>query len=232
MRERFWPWLIARTAVAAILIGWALSYLWPASGDKEFQRAIEAIKKVDSVEYAWVSDSPTVRREMTGQLICSRNAYHTIDHFAGPDIAEHRDETLTTGTVTYKRLGDDPWQKSKWVESAQPICAAIGSGMDNHVFPMLAEMLERGVIQAQEKKKVGGVRCRQWKVTMRTASGTEQYKVCLGVDDHLPREIEFPGGGIRYLYSNYGNVEEIRAPVDVQEPEPTPTPYQYDRYER
>ncbi len=232
MRERFWPWLIARLAAAAILIGWVLSYLWPASGDKEFQRAIDAISKVDSVEYAWVSESPTVRREMTGQLICSRNAYHVTDHYAGPDFPEHRDETLTTGSATYKRIGDGPWEQSRWMDSPQSLCATISKGMDNQVFPMMAEMLKRGVIQSQEKKIVGGVKCREWKVTMRTAFGTEQYRVCLGLDDHLPRQIQFPGGRTRYLYSNYDSVGEIRAPADVPEPEPTPTPYRYDGYER
>jgi hypothetical protein len=50
-------------------------------------------------------------------------------------------------------------------------------------------MTRHGVFEKGEKKNVNGVRCREWKVGIRTALSAQSDTVCRGVDDDLPYEI-------------------------------------------
>ena len=54
MDGRYWAWLGVRLIVGVVLVGWAFSYLSPGggSGEKEFQRSLDALQKVQSVRIA------------------------------------------------------------------------------------------------------------------------------------------------------------------------------------
>jgi len=58
MGERYWLWVGARLLVALAVMAWALSYLGTGSGEKEFQKTLDAMKQVHSFRVAYSATPP------------------------------------------------------------------------------------------------------------------------------------------------------------------------------
>jgi hypothetical protein len=226
---RYWVWVLVRLLVGVGIVAWAMSYLTPGGGEKEFQRTIDALKKVDGVKYTMVAgSSPVTHIEESGEMICSQHAIHIDNHtsFNNSGSAVDQDqETILIGTDGYGRWQGGPWRKDYGSRSAESVCSRLSNGADSWLFPDINEMLRRGIIQKGDKKTVDGVRCREWKVAIRYAADLEHRTVCLGIDDHLPREFTVPGRGVRWEYTNFNQVSEIRPPDGpIVEPKRQPAP--------
>jgi len=74
------------------------------------------------------------------------------------------------------------------------------------MMPAIATMIKRGILQKGDKKTVGGVRCREWHVTIKAGRGLEHDTVCLGMDDHLPYEMTVDSRHLRAAYSDYNSL--------------------------
>jgi hypothetical protein len=217
---RFWLWLGARLVIAAILVGWGLTYLMPGGGEKEFQRALTAMKQVQSVRYSMVVDpSPKHHSEGKGELTCQQDAFHSVSHMVLQDEGQSADineELVRTGDSEFRRQADGSWrQTSQSLVGPRPgtMCRYLVEGFDTEVLPPMEQMLKRGIIDKGEKKTVDGVRCREWKVTMRgEVAPLERRTVCLGLDDHLPREMTVDWNKARWTYSDYN------APIAIEVP--------------
>ena len=213
---RYWVWVLVRLLVGVGIVAWAMSYIGPGSGEKEFQRTIDALKKVDGVEYTMVANSsPTTHMEESGEMVCSQHAIHIDNHITSRNSGSTSDlnqETTRIGADGYGRWQGGPWQKDFGPRTSESVCGRLAMGVDSWLFPGMNEMLKRGIIQKGDKKTVNGVQCREWNVAIRYAADLEHRTVCLGVDDHLPREMTVPRRGVRWAYTSFNQVFEIRPP--------------------
>lgn len=221
VNSRYWLWLGARLIVALAIVGWAASYLFPSgNGAEEFQRSLEAMKQVGSVRVATIADAtPTEHIEMSWELVCAQNALHYKWHLVESDperAADISQEEIHVGNVSYVHAEDDSWKAGiSAIGSANPegICRMLALGTDSRVLPDLSAMIKRAIIQKGEKKSVNGVRCREWKVTMKGGpTGFEHDTVCLGLDDHLPYEMTGDWQHSRSTYSDYNASFQLELP--------------------
>jgi len=222
MGNRYWLWVVVRLAIGVPIVTWAASYLGPGSGEKEFQKTLEAMKQVHSFRVA-VSASPgTQHNEMLWEVDCNRDLLHYQWHFTDsshPETVIARDE-IHVANQEFDRESDGSWSKHQFamgVRSAKGFCGKLAQGADSYVLPQIATMIQRGVLQKGDKKTVNGVRCREWLVAMRGApSGLEHDTVCLGLQDHLPYELTVDWQASRSSFSDYNT------PIQIDVPEAAP----------
>jgi hypothetical protein len=221
MGSRHWLWLGARLLVAVVIVGWAATYLMPQTGEKEFQKSLDAMKQVRTVRVATIADaSATERIEASWELVCAQDALHYKWHLveSDPDMAaDIEQEEIHVGRTSYEHKADDSWKPGvSAIGSTNPsgICKMLAQGSDSRILPDLATMLKRGIIQKGDKKTVNGVRCREWNVTMKGGpSGVEHDTVCLGLDDHLPYESTVDWQHARTTYSDYNGQFQLELPT-------------------
>jgi hypothetical protein len=205
--ERYWVWLLVRLAVGIAIVGWAASYMFTGSGEKEFQKSLEALKQVHSFRVAFVAKPRTQSNEMLWEVDCTHNIMHYHWHVTDPDPEKElsRDE-VQAATQEFIRQDDGSWSKPRFAGGHTPTwyCGALAQGSDNGLMPRIATMIQRGILQKGDKKTVNGVRCREWLVTMKGApSGLEHDTVCLGLEDHLPYEMTVDWQYSRSSFSDY-----------------------------
>jgi len=214
MDGRYWAWLGVRLIVGVVLVGWAFSNLSPGggSGEKEFQRSLNALQKVQSVRIALTTDeAPTQHSEMLWEVSCPQDAYHYKWHMVDSSTTTNneisRDE-MHVGNIEYDRQSDDSWLRAKYPDGLNPknLCSRLNQGGDDGMMPAIATMIKRGILQKGDKKTVGGVRCREWHVTIKAGRGLEHDTVCLGMDDHLPYEMTVDSRHLRAAYSDYNSL--------------------------
>lgn len=218
--ERYWLWVGARLIFGVVLVAWALSYLGTGSGEKEFQKTLDAMKQVHSFRVAYTATPPTQHTEMLWEVDCNRDILHHQEHLvqtgANPATEFNQDEIYLAGHE-YDRQNNGPWLPSKYAyqgNSAKWYCGHLANGTDSSLFPQIATMIKRGIIQKGDKKTVNGVRCREWLVAMKGApSGLEHDTVCLGLEDNLPYEVTVDWQHSRANFSDYN------APIQFDLPE-------------
>jgi hypothetical protein len=223
MEGRYWIWLVARLLIAVIIVGWAASYLTPGGGEKEFQKTLDAMKQVRSVRVQTVSDPvATEHSETSSELVCDQDAYHYKWRLVNSDPERHSDtpnEPLQVGSASYHRMAGGPWEKYGY-QGATPkaICSSLGQGSST-LFPEIATMIRRGILDKRDQKTVNGVRCREWKVTMKGGTnGLEHDTVCLGLKDHLPYEVTVDWEHSRAVYSDYNSPIQLELPAAELQP--------------
>jgi hypothetical protein len=222
MDSRYWLWLGARLLVAVVIVGWAISYLFPGgNGEKEFQRSLEAMKQVRAVRVASTADATATQHvELSWDLVCAQDALHYKWHLVETDpdrAADILQEEIHVGNTSYERQRDDSWKPgTSAIGSANPagICKMLAQGAESRILPDLPTMIKRAIIQKGDKKTVNGVRCREWKVAMKGGpSGLEHDMVCLGLDDHLPYEMTGDWQHSRTTYSDYNAAFQLELPA-------------------
>jgi len=225
MNGRYSVWVGARLVAAAIIVAWAASYLTPGGGEKEFQKTLEAMKQVHSFRMAISATPYSQRNDFLWEVDCNRNFVHHRDHYVNtctdpPACTQQSDmsrEELDWAVYRYERVDDSPW-KGGYVASNQTkyLCGHLAEGTDSNLMPPIATMIKRGIIQKGDKKKVNGVKCREWLVTMKGGtSGLEHDTVCLGLKDNLPYEMTVDWAHSRAVFSDYNKAIEFDLPADV-----------------
>ena len=220
MRTRYWLWVGARLLAAVAIVGWAASYLGTGSGEKEFQKTLDAMKQVHSFRVAFSASQASGHSESLSEVDCDQDIMHLQSHFVDathdPPIELNRDEIGVAGRV-FERQSDGSWAPPRsggGRASARLICTQLAQAYETHVLPQIATMIKRGILQKGDKKTVNGVRCREWLVTMKGGfSGLEHDTVCLGLDDHLPYELTVDWEHSHYSFSDYN------APISIEVPE-------------
>ncbi len=220
MGDRYWLWVGARLLVGVAIIAWALSYLGTGSGEKEFQKTLQAMKQVHSFRVASTSNPGMQHNEMLWEVDCDRDLLHYQWHLvvtsSNPPTEMNRDEITVAGRE-YDRQSDGSWTSPKYASrgsgSAKWYCGTLAQGTDSNLLPQIATMIRRGIIQKGDKKTVNGVRCREWLVAMRGApSGLEHDTVCLGLADHLPYEMTVDWEHAHATFSDYNTPIHIDVP--------------------
>jgi hypothetical protein len=207
-------WALA--IVGALLIGFTVFWLSPESGEREFGRAVEAVKLVRSYRYSSVTaPRPTRHTEAHGEMSCSQAAFHQLIHVVDEDLkpSDFIEETVRLNTGTFQRAGDGTWSRrtlSEGWEKPEQLCTKLSSGVDIQFFPDVSRMQKNGIFERGESKDAGGVQCRVWKVQVTEyGSGLENRTVCLGVKDHLPYEVTSDYDGSRTTFSDFNAAIEI-----------------------
>jgi hypothetical protein len=234
---RFWTWLLARLIAIAVLLGLALWYRMPASGEREFRRTIEALNKVNSVHYSMVSDVPSQHTEQDGDLMCTddalRQAMHLVLHQNGKDATIDQ-EIRRVGNQQYTLQRNGLWSRGyPSATSVRDICQDLGIESYSQSGHEFQQMVEHGIIEKGDKKTIDGDVCREWKVTLRSRPGPlmprgpsdlEHRTICLGVDDHLPREMTSTARLEHWTFT-FNTSAKIETPTDLV-PEPVHDNYQ------
>ena len=231
MRDRYWFWLGARLLAGVALIGWALSYLGTGSGEKEFQKTLEAMKQVHTFRVASTTNQVGVQHnEMLWEVDCTRDIVHHQMHMvmvSSTNSGEMKQDQMMVGNRTYERGSDGSWLPNRsgyQGASAKWYCRNLAEGTDSNLMPQIATMIKRGILQKGDKKTVNGVRCREWLVTMKGGfSGLEHDMVCLGLDDHLPYEMTVDWAHSRTSFSDYNVPIQFDAPEAILQPASTST---------
>ena len=225
MGGRYWLWIAARLLVGVVIIGWAVSYLGPGSGEKEFQKTLDAMKQVHSFRMVYAaSPAETDRREMLWEVDCDHDVLHHHMHLQQTDpgpFEMNQDETVIAGRE-YDRKDDGTWSPSHYGTgsgSAKAYCKRLAAGADSGLLPQIATMIKRGIIQKGDKKTVNGVRCREWAVTLKGgASGLEHDTICIGLEDYLPYEMTVDWEHSHTSFSDYNTALHIDVPDAAAQP--------------
>ncbi len=226
MGGRYWMWVGVRLLIAAALVGWAASYMGTGSGEKEFQKTLDAMKQVHSFRAATVATPLTQHNEFLWEVDCGRNIVHYQEHIINKcaddnphcsNVDMSREE-MNWAVYEYDRGSDGSWAASKYPSGnrTRSLCGHLADGTDSNLLPPIATMIQRGIIQKGDKKTVNGVKCREWLVAMRGApSGLEHDTVCLGLQDHLPYEMTVDWAASHTSFSDYNTAIQFDLPAEV-----------------
>jgi len=226
MRERYLLWTGARLLVAAAIVAWAVSYLGTGSGEKDFQKTLDAMKQVHSFRVASSANpNSNLHNELLVEVDCDHDILHrhwkVVQSNVNPPSVMDQDNTYVAGKA-YDHKSDGTWlpaQYSSAGQSAKGYCNMLAQGSDSYLLPEISTMIRRGIIQKGDKKTVNGVRCREYLVTIRGGThGLEHDTLCVGVDDHLPYEMTTDWDNSRSSYSDYNT------PIRIDLPEPSVQP--------
>jgi hypothetical protein len=221
MGNSYWVWTGARILVAAIVIVWAASYMSPGSGEKEFQKTLDAMKHVHSLRASYTANLSGTRSEMLWELDCTRNILHSQSHMVTADNPprEFADDELNIGGYQYQR------RNGQWniayrggSQTSGNFCRHLVDGSDTGVLPPIASLIQHAILQKSDKKTVNGVRCREWQVTTKSGPYFEHQTICIGLDDHLPYEVATEGGLTHSSFSDYNQPIEFDAPEAAVKP--------------
>lgn len=219
MGDRYWLWIGARLLVGVAIVWWAASYLTPGSGEKEFQKSLDAMKQVHSVRVSFSANPGTQHNEMLWEVDCNKNIVHQQMHFvdtsSNPPVDMTQDHTQV-GNQEFQRKSDGTWSKPGYAyqgATSNWFCTSLAQGTDTNLLPPMASMIRRAIIQKGDKKTVNGVRCREWLVTMKSGMANLAHEtVCLGVNDHLPYEMTVDWEHSRSTFSDYNTSFQIDIP--------------------
>lgn len=208
--DRYWVWIIVRLAVGVAIVAWAASYLKGGSGEKEFQKTLDALKQVHSFRVAFTANPGNQNNQMLWEVDCERDLLHYQWHVvqtSGDTTSDMSRDELHVADREYDRQSDGSWTPAKYqgsTQTARAFCRNIGEGVEYNLMPPIATMIKRGILQKGDKKTVNGVRCREWLVTMKGGtSGLEHDTVCIGLEDHLPYEMTVDWARSHSLFSDY-----------------------------
>jgi len=219
MEDRYYLWLAARLAVGVALVAWAASYLGSGSGEKEFQKTLQAMKNVHTFRMVYTANNDAQHNDSLWEVDCDHNVIHHHSHLLikNPNVNTpelNQDDTNVAGKE-YGRKDDGSWIPSRYSGSptAAAYCHRLTEGEDSGLLPQIATMIKRGIIQKGDKKTVNGVRCREWKVAMKGGlQGLEHDTVCIGLADYLPYEVTVDWEGSRASFSDYNTALRIDVP--------------------
>lgn len=227
MREHSWAWMAGRL-LAIILLGlWGASFFGGGSGEKEFQKTLDALKQVHSFRASY-SGTPSGYQHLDQlwEIDCERGIVHQQQHIrstpAAPEPVDTKQDEFYVGGKQYGRMSDGAWSQmqASWQgNAAKWYCANLGQGTDSNVLPPIATMLQRGILQKGDKKTVNGVRCREWLVTIKgPLANLEHDKVCIGIEDHLPYEMTVDWQGSHSSFSDYNTPMQFDLPEGAMQP--------------
>jgi hypothetical protein len=210
MHDRYWMWMVVRLLVAVAFVGLVLSYLAPGSGEREFQKTLDAMKQVHSFRAVYLANPGTQVNDLLWEVDCTREIVHQQAHYIDtgttPPVDTTRDE-MRVGHLWYTRQSDGRWAQTGFsFQGGSPkwYCGKLAAGTDSNILPKIATMIKRGVIEKGDKKTINGVRCREWQVALKGGmANLEHDTVCIGLDDHLPYEWTVDWEHSRVSFSDY-----------------------------
>lgn len=221
-----WGGVVMRLVVLGVIVGGAAMYMGTGSGEKEFQKTLDAMKKVHSL-HATVESTPmqNMHNDKSWDFDCGRDLVHYQGHLVangGDNPHDITEDQFTVHGHDFSMQVDGSWAPLKYdysLRTAKAVCANLAQGTDTKMLPAIATMIKRGIIQKGDKKTVNGVQCREWLVAMKGGrTGMEHDTVCIGLDDHLPYELTVDWENSRSTFSDYNAPIPFEVPEAVLQP--------------
>lgn len=215
-------WIVVIVALMGAIFWGVGQAVGPSSGDTEFQKALDAMMQVKSFRGVYVESAAGNHLERLWEVDCNRVIVHQQSHDSqsGADSPfEMKDEELLVGDQRYSRNNGGSWENDGDAGprgSAKWYCDNVAQGTANSLLPDFRTMLRHAMSEKGDKKTVNGVRCREWKIAIRTAVSGKGGSVCVGLEDHLPYEMTMDGGV--YTYSDYNRPIQFEAPEALLQP--------------
>jgi hypothetical protein len=219
MHNRYWMWMGVRLLVAVAFVALAVSYVTPGSGEKEFQKTLDAMKQVRSFRAVYTANPGTQVNDLLWEVDCNREILHeqshNVDTSRTPALDMTRDE-MRVGHLWYTRQSDGRWSQTGFsYQGGSPkwYCGKLAEGTDSNLLPKIATMIKRGIIEKGDKKTVNGVRCREWMVALKSGmANLEHDTVCIGLEDHLPYEWTVDWEHSHSTFSEYNTTIQFDLP--------------------
>ncbi len=225
MDSRFWVLLGARLLGVLVLVLWAVSYFVGDNGEKEFKKTLQAMKQVRSFRAAYVGHmTGTQTSETSWEVDCNRGILrrsdHTLETSTNPPAEMRSDQLLVAGKKYVRK--DESWSPNGFAPEAYSskwYCVNLAQGTNTNLFPDIATMIQRAILEKGDKKTVNGVRCREWLITMKMGGPEiEHNTVCIGLDDHLPYEMNADYNRAHYSFSDYNTAIPFDLPDAALQP--------------
>lgn len=217
-----WSGIVMRLVVLGVIVAGAAIYMGTGSGEKEFQKTLEAMKQVHSFRVAFAEiPEQGAHNDKSWDVDCGRDLVHYQGHMVatgGDNPHDFTQDQISVGNRNFEHRPDDSWTPMTIIPynlaPAKFFCGNLERGRDTNILPSIATMIKRGILQKGDKKTVNGVRCREWLVAMKGGrTGMEHDTVCLGLDDHLPYELTVDWENSHSTFSDYN------APISFDLPE-------------
>jgi len=219
--------LLYRLVIAlgmAGLIYWA--FFIPKSGDRAMRRAGADLRKAASWKVQWTNTpiGGDFRLEYLVEISCPsrvRMTEHTI-----PDAGSRRvEETSVTmgidGAVYVYNSRENGWrQKGPGQVEFGGECGALARREDTALLPPFGKYEHKGFMKKGEVRELTGEKCQEWSVVIfhNRDSPTDNYTVCLGVNDDLPRS--HTANGMEFRFSDWNVPIEFTVPQLMVDPKP------------
>jgi hypothetical protein len=184
--------------VAAIVAYWRWT---PELGVAELQRSQNAVLQAKSWRFDSTEDSGGIETARTVEVTCPGNKresrqYHSQDGHSGSSTT-----ILYQGEI-FTRSNDDPWEKTTPPDgtASNNVCSA-DSHLNVSVIYNIGELKLRGKLTKKDRREIDGVKCQWWDADFGNQwPQVPNYSVCIALDTHLPRQVNFtnPGNTIRF----------------------------------
>lgn len=203
---------------SVFVLGGLIYLLLPNPGVKEFKRAQQALRHVQS----WKTEMHIVGTNSTTgdylQEISCPASEHFVQHIRGLVSGNYAEMTINEITVgndhyLYNEHTNSWSRQFAGMSSPASACVRLAAGEDVGLLPPIGEWL-KGMynIEKGSLRKTTDGKCREWKITGLGTVSPQVAFVCLGVQDHLPKFEGQPGnlGEIRFYDWN--------VPIDIRPP--------------
>jgi hypothetical protein len=202
--------LLYRLVIAlgvAGMVYWA--FFIPKSGERAMRRAGADLRKAKSWKVQWTNTpiGGDFKLEYMVEVSCPsrlRMTEHTV-----PDAGSRRVEGTSVtmaidGAVYLYNSRENGWRRG--YSNQMPYagdCAALARGEDTSLLPPFGKYEHKGFMKKGEIREITGEQCREWSVVIFRGrnSPTDNYTVCLGVNDDLPRS--HSAGSMEFRYFDW-----------------------------
>ena len=204
--------VVARLAMAVVLIGGLMWWLMPGSGDEEFVDAQNALRAARSWRMQTAVETPAQSHTTVIEVSCPESDHRRTDVTFKDGHAPFRIEEIHIGLQGFEWQPSGEWKRRESeFGPGYRLCHSMKQGQDFEPMPPLALLLQRGVIRKGDEMNLNGETCREWTVQLAAGAGTlRTEKICIHPKDHLPRRRITAEA--TYLYSDWNTPIEITAP--------------------
>jgi hypothetical protein len=172
-----------------------------------------------------VSDpAPGYHVDDSGDIDCNADAFHRrYEESAGPK--SRKTDFKRIGHTEYMLQDSGLWNTGDSgvppYHTGREACQMVQDSRDIWFAPDFSRLVKHSVISKGSKKKLAdGETCREWKATFLVGQpgtpGASQHRtVCIGINDHLPREIRNEEGKTFVTYA-FNQPLKIEAPAEAE----------------
>lgn len=191
-----------------------------SSGQSELQKAFDAKKAARSWRTVTLLRAhPGRAMETTVEVSCPDREHIMTT------LGDTRYESIRIGNQAWIRSNEGEWKEQPAVPDAYPCGSNFGApapwammneGRDpvSVIATMAAKM--NAAVGRGDLANVGDSSCQRWVVTFQHPGSSGRglnYSVCIGISDHLPREVVMGSGGLATTYSDWNKPMQIEAPA-------------------
>lgn len=211
---------LAFAVAAALVLGFGYWMLAPGDGPAEFERSREAMRHMQSWKFTFTG-TMSGKSEIQAEVSCP-DAHVVRRQMDGPEDFAYLEYLFVDGVAYRRKAPGDAWEVTETAWGFEAACDQMRKGYDTRdLLPQFANIRLGGRFQIEqgERKTVEGEKCRVWHLkNLLQAEAFRNEQICIGADDHLPRERVTENG--RYTYTQWNAPISIPPLGNVRPTEP------------